>query len=290
MVEVDLPKLLGERYPMRFDRLELLRDGGSMSYAAYSGGVKYFVRVIRPALMDTAQTGAEVHNFLQARGFPVTPIVHGRGGLPYVKTDDGLCILIEYIEGEDAEPERDAEALGALVGRLHREMRDYPGAFVARDKPFYIGRYIDILRGRGYPGAEAFAQYGDMLWDKLKRLPRGYCHGDLYCGNIRRTPEGKLYMHDFDTSCEGFPMYDVALLCDRTEYFHFYARNYLKSKQVLVRFLTEYRKFRTVSGLEENAFCALIASCALARRKSPKLDDPLPLKPHAIAPKSRITS
>ncbi len=71
-----------------------------------------------------------------------------------------------------------------------------------------LGRYIDILRRKQYPKVEEFLTYGNALWDKVRDLPCGYCHGDMYDGNIHKTPDGKFYMLDFDTSCEGFPMYD----------------------------------------------------------------------------------
>jgi Ser/Thr protein kinase RdoA (MazF antagonist) len=164
-----------------------------------------------------------------------------------------------YIEGADCDPEFDIEAIGALVGRLHYEMKDYPGEFIKRDKHFYIGRYIDILRNRKYPRAEEFSQYGERIWEKIKLLPRGYCHGDMYDGNIRKTPNGKLYIHDFDTSCEGFPMYDVTLICDMTEYFNYDERNLSRSNKMLSRFLPEYKKFSPISQAEIDAFHALIA-------------------------------
>ncbi|WP_322173837.1 hypothetical protein [Acutalibacter caecimuris] len=114
---------LNRHYSGPFQRLELLRDSGSLAYAAFSGGEKYFLRVVKPALVDTAMAGADVQIYLQARGFPVPPIQLTKTGAPYVRCDEGLIVLYAFIEGEDAQPERDAEAAGALVGRLHREMR-----------------------------------------------------------------------------------------------------------------------------------------------------------------------
>jgi len=95
-------------------------------------------------------------------------------------------------------------------------MEEYSGELIKRDKQFYIGRYIGILRKVQYPRIDEYIAYGDDLWEKIRDLPRGYCHGDMYDGNIRKTPDGKLYIHDFDTSCEGFPMYDTTLICDMT--------------------------------------------------------------------------
>jgi len=251
--------ILNEYYPMRFDKHEELRDGGSTSYAVFSGGDKYFLRVIKPAFFDTAVKGAVIQVFLQSKGFSVPPVIHTKDKLPYVQTENELFILYEFIEGIESEPEQDAEAIGALVGRLHHMMKDYPGELVKRDKHFFIGRYIDILRNREYPRAEEFYTYGEQLWKKIKDLPLGFCHGDMYSGNIHKTPDGKLYLLDFDTSCDGFPMYDTTLICDMTKYFHFDERNYDRSKKVLSRFIPEYTKYHPLSQAEVDAFNYLIA-------------------------------
>ena len=102
-------------------------------------------------------------------------------------------------------------------------------------------------------------KYGDNLWEQIKDLPCGYCHGDMYDGNIRKSPDGKLYIHDFDTSCEGFPMYDIALICNKTKYFEYDERDFDKSNQVLSRFIPEYKKFNSLSQSEIDAYHALIA-------------------------------
>ena len=91
-------------------------------------------------------------------------------------------------------PRKDAEAIGALVGKLHHAMKNYSGKLIKRDKYYYIDRYIDILKRKQYPKSDEFSIYGDALWEKVKDLPRGYCHGDMYCGNIHKTPDEKLYV------------------------------------------------------------------------------------------------
>lgn len=256
---MDILKTLNEHYPIRFDKHEQLRDGGSTSYAVFSGINKYFLRVIKPAFFDTAIMGAEIQVYLQDKGFPVPSIVFTKNALPYVKTNDELFILYEFIEGNDSDPEQDAEAIGALVGRLHKEMKVYPGELIKRDKHFYIDRYIEILQKRQYPRIGEYIAYGEALWNQMKDLPQGFCHGDMYDGNIRKALDGKLYIHDFDTSCIGFPMYDPTLICDMTKYFEFDERNYEKSNKMFSRFLPEYRKYRLLNQSEIDTFHPLIA-------------------------------
>ena len=255
----DIVALLNGHYPMRFDRADLMRDMGSTSYIAYASAQKYFVRAIKPALADTAIVGADIQLFLQKRAFLVPPIVLTQEGSTHVNTGEMLFIVYQYIEGSDCDPERDAEAIGALTGRLHREMRAYPSALVKRDEQFYIGRYIDVLKRKHYPRTDEYVAYGAELWEQIKNLPRGYCHGDLYDGNIRKAQDGKLYVHDFDTCCEGIMMYDPTLICNMTAYFDFDTRNYQHSNRVLARFVPEYRQHSPLSEAETEAFHALIA-------------------------------
>ena len=256
---MEILNILNRHYSIAFDALEMLRDGGSAANAVFSGGDKYFLRVIKPAFFDTAAMGADVQVFLQGKGFPVPPIIFTKDNKPYVRANDGLLILYEFIEGGEAEPEHDAEAVSELVGRLHHEMKSYPGELIKRDKHFYIGKYIDILKEKQYPKVDEFQAYGNALWGKIKDLPRGFCHGDMYCGNVHKTPDGSFYVLDFDTSCEGFPMYDIALFCNKTDYFDYDERGYGQSKEVLSRFLPGYFRHDSLSQAEIDVFYDLLA-------------------------------
>ena len=69
---MDILNILNKSYPICFDKLEQLRDGGSTSYAVVSGGDKYFLRVIKPAFFDTAIKGVDIQVFL-SRGANRTP-------------------------------------------------------------------------------------------------------------------------------------------------------------------------------------------------------------------------
>ena len=256
---MDILSILNEHYPICFDKLEQLRDAGSTSYAVFSGSSKFFLRTIKPAFFDTAAKGADVQTFLQDKGFPVPPVIRAVGGLPYCVTDGGLLILYEFIEGSESNPEQDAEVTGELIGRLHTAMKDYPGVLIKRDKQFYVGRFIDILVKKQYPKTDEFHAYGETLWERIKDLPQGYCHGDMYDGNIHKTPDGNYYVLDFDTSCEGIPMYDLTLICNKTHYFDYDESGYAKSKNVFMRLLKGYLKYGNLSQMEIDAFFDLIA-------------------------------
>ena len=53
---------------------------------------------------------------------------------------------------------------------------------------------------------------GDRLWEKVKDLPTGICHGDLHRGNLLQDHDGKIYLVDFDTACRAPYMFDVMVI------------------------------------------------------------------------------
>lgn len=248
---------------MHFDKIEFVRDSGCMAYTVFANGCKYFLRITKPAFYETAAKSLDIHLFLQKQGFSVPQVIFTQDGLPYVQIngDEGKCfyILYEFIEGEEVDPVLDAEKIGAFVGKLHHVMKEYPGELIQRDKHYYIGRYIAIMRTKQYDKVDEFIAYGEALWERVKDLPCGYCHGDMYRGNILKASDGRLYILDFDTSCEGFPMYDPVLICNITDYFELEEDGYLKSKAVFERFLPEYLKYSSLSKAEIAAFYDLIA-------------------------------
>lgn len=260
---LDILPFLNAHYLITFEHVDFMRDAGSTTYAAYSCSKKYFLKVTKPAFQETIKSSVKINVFLQENGFPVPCIVFTKEGLPYIEemAEDGarLYILYEFIEGEEVDTEQDAEEIGTLLGRFHHLMYRYKGELKKRDKQFYIGRYLDILNKKEYPQAAAFTEYGNELWSKVKDLPLGYCHGDMYCGNIQKSADSKMYILDFDTSCEGFPMYDLALICNQTHYFEFQEGAYKKTKKVYERLLPEYLKYNDLTASEINSFYDLIA-------------------------------
>lgn len=88
----------------------------------------------------------------------------------------------------------------------------------------------------------------------MKDLPQGYCHGDLHCGNFLKAANGQIYLLDFDTSCRGFPLYDIALLCNQTHYFEFDKNGLSQSKALLQQFLPGYTRFNSLTTQEIEAF------------------------------------
>jgi len=259
----EILNILNKYYPHDFDNIEFVRDGGSTSYNVFCGEHKYFLRIIKPAFFDTAISGINIQAFLFDEDFPVPQIIRTNDNALYVREktngEDQLYVLYEFIEGSEPNCEQHAEAIGELIGKLHHVMKNYDGELVRNDKHFFIGRYIDILRQKQYPKTHEFEKYSDILWDRIKDLPRGYCHGDMIDINMHRTPNGKLYLLDFDTSCEGFPLYDLALICNKTDYFNFDSSGYEETKTLIEKMMQSYLKYNNVSKEERAAIFDLIA-------------------------------
>ncbi len=262
MDERNIQKFLNRNYNVDIQSLELFRRGGNVSYVASGKNNKYFLKIIRPPFLETAVQSVDIQMYLLRSLFPAIPIVPSTDGAPYARVEDEgqdfIFIVYEFIEGGEPDPQ-DTEKAGELTGKLHQAMKDYAGILPKRDKYFFVDRYIDQLRSMHYPKAEAFLAYGNELWEKVKDLPRGYCHCDLYRGNIHKANSNVMYVVDFDTSCTAFPMYDAALFCNDTNYFNYDRDGYFRSEARLESFLKGYMRHYTICAEEISSFFNMIA-------------------------------
>lgn len=265
MKEKEILCTLADYYDINCTDLEFLRKGGCTSYCVWSEDEKYFMKIIPSTFIDTAKQSLSILMYLHEKGFPSPYVILSKQGFPYIEVDtlEGkvLWVLYEYIDGQEPYQGEDTEAIGALIGQLHSIMQDYKGNLQIHGKEFFIDRYINILKKKNYNAnkIDAFSEYGDILWRRIEKLPRGYCHGDLHRGNLLRTLSGKYYLLDFDTSCHAFPTYDIMVMCNSTDYFDFDDKGYQNSKETYETFLKGYTKYRTLSEIELEAFYDFIA-------------------------------
>uniref|UniRef100_UPI002899961D phosphotransferase n=1 Tax=Lachnoclostridium sp. TaxID=2028282 RepID=UPI002899961D len=231
-----------------------------------------FMKVIPSAFMDTAKQSLSVISFLTKNGFPSPRIINTKEGLPYVEIDEfdkkTLIVLFEFIEGREPNEGEDIEKIGELVAQLHNTIQKYQELLPEHGKEFFIDRYLRILEQKNYDQSKInmFREYGNVLWENVKNLPRGYSHGDLHRGNLLRTTTGKYYILDFDTPSYAFPLYDIMIMCNSTDYFNFNENGYENSKNgyensknTYESFLKGYKKYRSLSEEELNSFYDLIA-------------------------------
>ena len=263
MNESEILEFLEENYPVAVRKVEFLRDSGSVAYTVYRKNEKYFLRITKPMYYETAMSSLDIHLHLQSRDCNVPKIIFSKDGkaiVPFGTMEEkSYAVLYEFLEGEEVDPEQDAEEIGRLLGKFHNAMAEYKGELQVPGKEFFVERYNEILRKKSYKRVEEYVAYGNELWEEIKDLPRAYCHGDMYSGNIHKTVDGKLYLLDFDTSCHAFPMYDLVLIANRTDYFEYKEEGYRKTKEVFRRVLSEYQKVRKVTEAEIRAFYKLMA-------------------------------
>ena len=252
-----LLEILTTGYGIEKPSLTFLREGGGQTYLV-SGTEKYLLKVVGSAFLQTARQSVSILRYLEETGFPVPKIRLTRSGAPAFETaaegEETLIVLMDFIDGDEPDLLKTASEVGALAGRFHRLMEAYPAEPVARGKDFFIGRYLDFLRRKNYPRLSAYEALGERLWDKVRGLPRGRCHGDLHRGNLLQDREGKIWLVDFDTVCRAPLMFDIMVLCDMTDYFHLKQKDIRTTKEVYRGFLSGYSQYRAFSREEMLSF------------------------------------
>lgn len=266
MIEMqNILSILNNHYNVKFNTIELLRQGGCTTYLVRSEKEKFLLKIISPAFMDNTKQSFNILLYLNNAGFPVPRIILSVNGAPYIEFNDSdnycYLILFEFIDGREPDEGEDVEIIGELIGRLHNIMQEYRGDLPIHGKEFFIDRYIKIMEQKNYDvdKTKKFRDYGNIIWKRADSLPRGFCHGDMYRGNLLRTPSGGYYILDFDTSCIAFPMYDIMIICNATNYFDFDKSGYTKSRHIYERFLKGYTKYCTLNEMEIGSFFDLIA-------------------------------
>ena len=257
MDERTLQKILAKEYGVEFPSLEFLREGGSHTYVV-NGMHKYLLKVIDSAFSDTARQSVSIMRYLEENGFPVPKTMLTKRGEAFFETEtDGekkLIVLMEFIDGDEPELEKCAAEVGVLVGKFHRLMEKYPEEALSKGKEFFIGRYLEFLREKNYPRVAEYEELGERLWDKVKDLPQGKCHGDLHRGNLLQNTDGQIFLVDFDTVCRAPFMFDVMVMCDMTDYFNLKQEDIKLTKEVYRKFLSGYSEYHALSREEILSF------------------------------------
>ncbi len=250
MNEKTLLDILTSGFGIESPSLEFIREGGARTYTV-TGKNKYLLKVIGAAFSDTARQSVSIMRYLEGNGFPVPETILTKSGeAVFEAEDDGekkLIVLMGFIDGDEPELQKCASEVGGLVGRFHRLMENYPGDAVTKGKEFFIGRYLGFLRKKNYPRMPEYEILGERLWDKVKCLPQGLCHGDLHRGNLLQNSNGNIYLVDFDTVCYAPFMFDVMVMCDMTDYFRLNQEDIILTKEVYRKFLSGYSAYHTLS-------------------------------------------
>ena len=257
MDERILQEVLAVNYGIESPSLEFLREGGGHTYVVNSKN-KYLLKVIGSAFSDTASRSVSIMRYLEGNEFPVPKTILTKGGEAVFETEakgsKNLIALMDYIEGDEPELEKCAPEVGELVGIFHQLMEKYPEKVAPKGKEFFIRRYLEFLREKNSPRFAEYEELGERLWDKVKDLPQGNCHGDLHRGNLLQNAEGQIFLVDFDTVCRAPSMFDVMVMCDMTDYFNLKPEDITLTKEVYRKFLSGYSKYHGLSREEILSF------------------------------------
>lgn len=249
MNDTKILELLNQNYDISIESVKFHRKGGCTSYIANSGKEKYFLKVIANTFSNTAMQSISIQQYLIENDFPVPEIILTNESKLYFIYENHLFVLYEYIDGAEPDLDKNAEKVSQLVGELHRLMSNYRGELTAHNKAFFVDRYIDILKRKHYPDEKLkeYIEIGNALWNNVKDLSFGFCHGDLHRGNLLQTTDNKIYILDFDTACFSPQLFDVAVMCDTTNYFNFDAKEFQHTTEVFNQFMKAYSKYNRLS-------------------------------------------
>lgn len=216
-----IPPLVERNYGVKVSGTpEMLheRDGQRIFRVPVADGLDLTLRLCtseRPRERVLAGTRALL--FLNKVGFPAPVLRLTTSGEQVIQWQAGCWAYAQdYIPGEN--PLMDLPTLtelGHMMGRLHllaSTVEEYP---------------IQVSWLNELPGAIRNAEYAsnDPVWGSkaaeiaasLKNLPdfsglpQGFIHTDVHEGNLLRTPEGKLYLIDWEDAGLDVAIFDLAL-------------------------------------------------------------------------------
>lgn len=248
MNDTKILELLQKDYDISMDLITFNRKGGCVSYIVNGGNKKCFLKIIDKAFFNTAIQSIGIQQHLVKNDFPVPNIIKTKDHSSYFIYENQLFILYEHIDGVEPNLDDNAEKIGKCIGRLHKLMSRYSGKLTVHNKEFFVDRYIEILRKKHYPNEKLneYIEIGNSLWNSVKDLPYGFCHGDLHRGNLLQTADNKIYLLDFDTACFAPQLFDIAVMCDTTDYFNFDKKELKLTTDIFNRFKSEYSKYKKI--------------------------------------------
>ncbi len=243
MNDTEILNLLNKNYKNKIDSVEFNRQGGCISYVVKSGNSKLFLKIIGNVFIKPAIQSVYIQEYLIKNNFPVPKIIYTKDNKLYFESNDKLFVMYEFVEGIEPALDENIEQIGELVGRLHSLMKDY-NDLIKQEKHFFVNRYINILKRKDYNDKKTseYIKIGNQLWNSVKDLPCGFCHGDLHRGNLLKTKDDKIYMLDFDTCCFVPQLFDIAVMCDATDYFNFDKNEFQHTTDIFNRFMSAYSK------------------------------------------------
>lgn len=249
---------LNETYGLKLDDIHLHRDMIGAVYFLGQQDRRFVYKLYRVFDAQAAIQSTEIMSYLKSHDFPVPDIIPTRQNqlCSSFKLAEGrrMGVLFEYIDGQETNLHTDICEIGQLTARMHTLMQTYPGDLRILDKGFYIDRFIGHMRHLNWDAGKIaeMDEYGKVLWDRLLSLPQGFTHGDLHTGNLLKTASGKIVVVDFDISAYSHPVFDIATICDDTNFVELERKDLKKTRENFRRFYAAYSKERQLTQAEQD--------------------------------------
>lgn len=182
-------------------------------------------------------------------------------------------VITSFIDGKTIAVSCDNKihkVIGRKLAQMRLAMKDYPflDRIIKTDEDNLIDNFLKVMK-QYFPNKEVefkfFKSYGEIISKKVKELysikPQciGFCHGDLHHGNIIKTLTDDVVFFDFDACGIGCNMFDIAVYCDKTDYFNLDKKKILETQKTLELFLEGYTNVFQLSQLEIDSIPLFIA-------------------------------
>ncbi|MEK3761122.1 phosphotransferase [Paenibacillus sp. FSL P4-0338] len=257
---------INQSYSLRMKQIKLHREMIGSVYLTEGGGKRYVLKIYRSFKTADAMQSIRILDYLQAHSFPAVTVLRTARLKNHIllEAQEGwlTAVLYDYVEGDNPDGFAEAELIGYQTAELHKLMQNYPvEQLIMRTKDEYIDDYLSIMSELDCDSNSMsdLEQYGNELWGRMSKLPRGFCHGDLHTGNIIRNRHGQYVFMDFDDASGDYPGMDVAYMSDATHFNQYHDSMYDATQRLFERFYTGYSKVRTLSDIEIYAIFDFIA-------------------------------
>lgn len=250
----ELKDKIQELYEIKTGQVKLFRSMIGLVYIV--GENDYVFKVYRKSNYNSARKSVDVLNFLKSCNFPAAVAIPDKDGefIVNLPTQKGVCagVMFEYIRGTEPDKTKDIRRLGEYTGELHNIMKGYSDKIDCFPKEIYLYDFIALLAEKGFceKKTHVIKLIADELWDRIKDLPKGFCHGDFHTGNIIRDSCGIYRSFDFDECSCDFPVMDIASICDASSFNNFKTTDAEKTAKLVDEFLKGYGKYNSVNERE----------------------------------------
>jgi len=182
---------------------------------------RYAVKVsFQPPSIVAAERDAAFQDHVREAGIPMPAVVRTRDGSVSAQVDGRTVRVYEWVDVLAADRGLDPVAVGTLLARVHQlaepaagSVRDWFCRPVGEDTWSGI---VESLRASDAPFADRVA----ALVPQFVALERSFerpdevrlCHCDLWCDNLRATPDGELVLLDWENCGPESPSHELGLV------------------------------------------------------------------------------